>query len=1197
MKIFYFKRLLLQHILTTAFLCCGAFVCGQIQHKSISSLQQTFNSSCSFIENKGQYGKLLKGYESMDIIIYGYEGLSMPVLFTKKGVIHLQRKVGNKVLEEGQTTEKENVTDRVITMQWVDANTNVEIIKEEKTFDYHTYGLLEQKAYGYKKIIYKNLYNGIDLIYSFTNNTKQPGFEYYLQVRPGAAIKAVKMKYGGDVKAITKNQNGNLIITSDIGGVEETIPVSYYKTNAASDKKAAIKTEYKIDKKEVSFSFLQGYDKNKEIIIDPFVSSTGNLDGTNAGKAKDIDFDYEGNVYVTGGGDVTTNHRLAKYNANGILLWTFNGVLTTPAWEFGYYNGGWVVEKGNGKIYLGQGTSTGSRAFIRLNTNGVYDNYIVGSTNFFNMWKMFWNCNNGTPEILVGGGGTSTNTCLMKFTPSVFLFTFTGITGSFQTQQNVADFLIDPVNNDMYSIFTCINGTPVNNGIYKNAKPYNSGTVSWYTPSGYTTLSQEKNRPYLVTNANDNNDNSANILALNATYLFYWDGKNLKAFNKTTGAVAGTPLTTANTALMQGGIFADACNNVFVGEINGTIKVYNFNGSSFNDAPVDITIPGYTTNAVYDLIYDESKQLLYACGDGFVASFDITFYCSTNNSFFSLNVVPNCNTASVAASLTPAPPAGTVVTYSLYTANTLIASNTTGTFTGLQLLTNYKIIATLNAVCSGIQVSGIFTLPTPAIATTVSNTSCGNNNGQIIALGSGSTAPYTYSIDGVNFFTNGTFTGLAANTYTVIVKDATGCSNTSVPLVIANSTGVNVTAALTSNTTCGFANGAITATGIGGIAPLAYSIDGGATYQLSNSFTGLAANTYTVTVKDAIGCTKSSTPVIIGASSSVSITATSVNAICGFINGSITATGIGGVAPLMYSIDGGANYQSSPNFNGLPAATYIVTVKDAGNCTSVTAPIIITSTTSLTVSALPTNAVCGFANGSISVTVSGGTAPYQYSIDGGVTYQTANIFNALAASAYSIIVRDVNNCNNSAAAVVANTPIHVLNVFAGNDTLVGINEPLQLNAIDINNTGFVKYEWSPSFGLNNNQLKNPVAILDKDFTYTLLATTSGGCKAEDKINIKISLSSQIYVPNAFTPNGDGNNDIIKPGLVGIRELKYYAIYNRYGQLVFKTASKNEGWDGLINGKPQHTGSYVWVAEGIDYTGKTIFRKGTTILIK
>ncbi|MGF2411168.1 MAG: T9SS type B sorting domain-containing protein, partial [Ferruginibacter sp.] len=129
------------------------------------------------------------------------------------------------------------------------------------------------------------------------------------------------------------------------------------------------------------------------------------------------------------------------------------------------------------------------------------------------------------------------------------------------------------------------------------------------------------------------------------------------------------------------------------------------------------------------------------------------------------------------------------------------------------------------------------------------------------------------------------------------------------------------------------------------------------------------------------------------------------------------------------------------------------------------------------------------------------------------------------------------------------------------------------------------------------QLKNPVAILDKDFTYTLLATTSGGCKAEDKINIKISLSSQIYVPNAFTPNGDGNNDIIKPGLVGIRELKYYAIYNRYGQLVFKTASKNEGWDGLINGKPQHTGSYVWVAEGIDYTGKTIFRKGTTILIK
>jgi hypothetical protein len=150
---------------------------------------------------------------------------------------------------------------------------------------------------------------------------------------------------------------------------------------------------------------------------------------------------------------------------------------------------------------------------------------------------------------------------------------------------------------------------------------------------------------------------------------------------------------------MQGGIAVDACNNVFVGEANGLIKVYNFNGSVFSDAPADINIPGFSGRAVYDLSYDEAKKLLYASGDGFVASFDITAYCP--NTLFTLTVTPNCLTSSVTSAINPAPLPGSTIIYSLYQGTTLIATNTTGTFTGLSPNITYNIVATINQACSG----------------------------------------------------------------------------------------------------------------------------------------------------------------------------------------------------------------------------------------------------------------------------------------------------------------------------------------------------------------------------------------------------------------------------------------------------------------------------------------------------------------
>ncbi|MBL0334725.1 MAG: hypothetical protein IPP73_05230 [Chitinophagaceae bacterium] len=369
-----------------------------------------------------------------------------------------------------------------------------------------------------------------------------------------------------------------------------SVPVSYYGTELKAPAVSTLDTKFQQEEHIIRFTMPAGYDSTKALVIDPFVSSTINLTGLNTGKAKDVDFDYNGNVYVTGGGAFTGNHSLAKYNAAGALQWTFNGSLTIPTWTYGTYYGGWMVEKPTGNVYLGQGFSpaTGFRV-IRISTTGLYDNYITtANPSFMEAWKMFWSCNNGSPQILIAGGGLNSNINFGVFTPPSTTVTGLNITGIAYAggtgwAQDIADFVFDPSTNEMYSIFGSTFGTPgLNNKIYKNSAPYSAASVAWNVPSGYNTIQEAANRPYLV--ASGLSDNSANMLWVNASYLYYWDGKNLKGFNKATGAGAGTPVTTANIPFMQGGIIADACNNVFVGEANGTVKVYQFNGTTFSDA-------------------------------------------------------------------------------------------------------------------------------------------------------------------------------------------------------------------------------------------------------------------------------------------------------------------------------------------------------------------------------------------------------------------------------------------------------------------------------------------------------------------------------------------------------------------------------------------------------------------------------------
>ncbi|MBN8685741.1 MAG: gliding motility-associated C-terminal domain-containing protein [Chitinophagales bacterium] len=192
-----------------------------------------------------------------------------------------------------------------------------------------------------------------------------------------------------------------------------------------------------------------------------------------------------------------------------------------------------------------------------------------------------------------------------------------------------------------------------------------------------------------------------------------------------------------------------------------------------------------------------------------------------------------------------------------------------------------------------------------------------------------------------------------------------------------------------------------------------------------------------------------------------------------------------------------------------------------------------------------------------------------------------------------------NGCPALKPDTVRVTMLPPVRVFAGNDTLVAVNQPVQLNAQDMNNSGFTSYQWSPSVGLNNAQLKSPQAIINNlgSSTYVVTARTAEGCEAIDDIRITAFAKADLYVPTAFTPNGDGKNDNAVVIPAGIRELVFFRIYNRWGELVFMTNDASRGWNGIYKGQPQDSNVFVWEAKGVDYNGNVIFKKGTVTLIR
>ena len=326
----------------------------------------------------------------------------------------------------------------------------------------------------------------------------------------------------------------------------------------------------------------------------------------------------------------------------------------------------------------------------------------------------------------------------------------------------------------------------------------------------------------------------------------------------------------------------------------------------------------------------------------------------------------------------------------------------------------YRAILTSNGATI---TSSVATLTVNQVTASVfQKTNAGCSGGSLSITQTGGTSPYTYSLNGAKPQTSSNFTNLAAGNYTVTVKDAKGCTSTITGITISQTSTVSANILWKTNVSCGSNDGVLVVYGSGGTSPYSYSLNG-TSYQTSYIFNKLAAGTYTVYVKDGKGCISTLSDVTLSQSSTLKASVTSkTNESCKGNDGSITVAASGGSGPYTYSLNG-IYFQSSGTFNNLPADTYSVKVKDSKTCTVTVTGITISQVSNLTSSlASKTNESCKGDDGSITVTASGGTGPYLYSLNG-INYQSSNTFSNLSAGTYNVKVKDSKTCTSTVSGI------------------------------------------------------------------------------------------------------------------------------------------------------------------------------------
>ncbi len=706
----------------------------------------------SFVENRGQFNEL-KGKAYSDIryavklqggyLFFTPSGVSWRYAFSEKGEAEHKRRFFGKSRNTG---EEFKTTVHEMRMEWEGANKHPELIAEAQTPDYYTYGVSKNgqesiRASAFEKLTYKNLYPGIDLVYRF--HPKQ-GIKYHFVVHPGANAALIRMRYDGH-SALETDADGNLLITMGAGTVLDHAPLSFYDEQPQTKK--GISSAYRIlNKNEVAFVTGE-YDHTKTIIIDPWQINPAF--GGSDNKGFDIRHDASGNVYASGGG---APFELKKFTSAGVLIWTFTyNVMSmyygdfciAPTGEIYIVYGPWgdnmiKVTAAGTQVYM-VGSPLGSgRETYRVEYSPVTNKIVVAGMEL----------NPGTVSLIYevdpATGNQSNHVYLnatysselramaMESNGNVYTMSMSGVASSNSSQDN----RIWVVNSSHVTLYDMMSN-------------YNlRETQASYTSTDYSGF---------------------NGMAVGC-YLYTYDGRKVIKWDKSNGTYMDSVVTPNGNPYNLGGICLDPCGNVYIGTANAVIQ-YDGNLNLLTTLPM--------TGDVYDVAIGSSPNELLVTGNGFVASVTANMNCTGGNFILSTTSQPSngCNcvgTATVSNDTLCSNPGP--LTYNWLQINQTtdsVSGLCPGTYTCIVTAVNTGLQDTVTVVVGGTQGSVTVT------AAGTDPTCNGCTDGTASATPVGGTGPYTY-LWTPGGYTTQNVSGLGAGTYTVLITDAQGCTDTTV---------------------------------------------------------------------------------------------------------------------------------------------------------------------------------------------------------------------------------------------------------------------------------------------------------------------------------------------------------------------------------------------------------------------------------
>lgn len=1092
--------------------------------------------------------------------------------------------------------DKQIIRSHAYRTTFVNALSTVKTSAKQTTPDYCNFFIGNDKSRwagnvkNYKEIIYHELYTGIDVqLLGFQNSVK-----YNFIVAPNGNPSEIQLLYEGLDKISL--EKGALKLSTSINEIVEQRPFAYQWIGG---KKVNIPCEYRLTNTTVTFHFPRGYTKGVELVIDPVLIFACSSGSTSDNFGMTATYDADGNLYSGGTvfaqGFPTT---LGAYDAtyNGIVQsgrtdvvitkYAANGTSLIYSTYFGGANNTEVVSSiiVNAQDELMLFGATGSNDFPV--TTGAYDNTFNGGT-YLNYVPNGTEYTNGSDLYVAKFNSAGTNLLASTYIGGS---QNEGINSSGMLVYNYGDYYrgeiqLDAFGNCYVASCTYSSNFPVTTGC---AQPASGGGLDGIVFKFDPALSNLLWSTYLGGSADD----ACYAIALDdSSNVFTTGGTASGNFPSTAGV-----LNPANSGGVDGFVTSVKkdgsliLNSTFVGtvqydqsffiQLDKDNDVYIV-GQTLGNMPVS---SGVYSNAnsrqfIWKMNSTLSNQLfttIFGNGDGNVNISPAAFlvdYCE--NIYVSgwgghiLNGTPTTNMPLTGNAIQPTTdgfnfylfvlsPGATSLIYATYFGGASSQEHVDG---GTSRFDKKGII--YQSVCAG----------------------CGSNDDFPVTPGSWPyTSPSYNPSTGINASSNcnnGTFkfdfqVPIVSADFTL--SYASGCTPLTVDFSNQSSAG---------------------ATNLWDFG------SGNTTTDPNPSMTYTTPGTYLVKlyVNDPASCNVWDTAYqYITVYPSITADFDFVSSPC---SNQVTFSDSSAVVPvswLWHFDDGDSSNLQNPVHTYDTAGTYNVQLiaANANGCRDTTT-VQVDFTGSNPISVNPNTAVCG--GGGIQLNASGGFA---YNWSPANSLSNAAIANPVATpdttTTYTVTISSVNGFGDTCVQQLSTTVIVLdpatipLTATVDNDT-IGEGESTMIQAItDTTHT----VEWTPAATLSNATSFNPVASPATTTTYTVTLTDSAGCSKNATITVYVVSmqcnTEDVFVPNTFTPNGDGQNDVLYVRGNQLKQL-YFAVYNRWGELVFETTDISKGWDGIYKGMKADPAVFAWYLKAGCYNGNELEKKGNITLIR